>query len=77
MPTRLLTDAELAQLSGYPSAIVAEDLTTLLRRTRALLNAEQVAQLRQRVAEGSSKASLAREYGISRETVYQYLRASS
>jgi DNA-binding CsgD family transcriptional regulator len=41
------------------------------------LNAEQVAQLRQRAADGMSKASLAREYGISRETVYQYLRAGS
>ena len=31
---------------------------------------------RQRAAEGTAKASLAREYGISRETIYQYLRAS-
>ena len=41
------------------------------------LNAEQAAQLRRRVAEGAPKAALAREYGISRETVYQYLRAGS
>jgi DNA invertase Pin-like site-specific DNA recombinase len=45
-------------------------------RARAL-NAEQVVQLRQRAAEGIPKATLAREYGISRETVYQYLRAGS
>jgi DNA invertase Pin-like site-specific DNA recombinase len=45
-------------------------------RARAL-NAEQITQLRQRVADGTPKATLAREYGISRETVYQYLRASS
>ena len=44
-------------------------------RARAL-DAEQVAQLRQRVADGTSKAKLAREFGVSRETVYQYLRAS-
>jgi len=43
-------------------------------RARAL-NTEQVTQLRQRAAGGISKAALAREYGISRETVYQYLRA--
>lgn len=43
-------------------------------RARAL-NAEQVAQLRQRVASGTPKAALARELGVSRETVYQYLRA--
>lgn len=41
------------------------------------LNAEQATQLRQRVAEGTPKAMLAREYGISRETVYQYLRATT
>jgi DNA invertase Pin-like site-specific DNA recombinase len=43
-------------------------------RARAL-NAEQVVQLRQPAAEGIPKATLAREYGISGETVYQYLRA--
>ena len=42
-------------------------------RARAL-NTEQIAQLRQRAAEGAAKASLAREFGISRETLYQYLR---
>ncbi|MFX6755217.1 helix-turn-helix domain-containing protein, partial [Acinetobacter baumannii] len=35
---------------------------------------EQVAQLRRRAAAGEKKAQLAREFGISRETVYQYLR---
>ncbi len=45
-------------------------------RARAL-NAEQVAQLRQRVAEGTPKAALARESGVSRETLYQYLRENS
>jgi len=44
-------------------------------RARAL-NAEQVAQLRQRVADGTPKATLARDFGVSRETVYQYLRVS-
>ena len=45
-------------------------------RARAL-NGDQVAQLRQRAADGVAKAALAREFGISRETVYQYLRAGS
>ncbi len=45
-------------------------------RARAL-NAEQIAQLRARVADGAPKASLALEFGISRETVYQYLRAAT
>jgi DNA invertase Pin-like site-specific DNA recombinase len=33
--------------------------------------------LRQRAAEGTPKATLAREFGISRETVCQYLRTTS
>jgi DNA invertase Pin-like site-specific DNA recombinase len=45
-------------------------------RARAL-NGEQIGQLRQRAADGIAKATLAREFGISRETVYQYLRAGS
>lgn len=39
------------------------------------LSAEQAAQLWARVAEGVPKASVAREFGISRETLYTYLRA--
>jgi hypothetical protein len=31
MPTRVLTDAELAQLTGYPRAVGAQDLTTFFR----------------------------------------------
>lgn len=37
------------------------------------LSPAQVEQLRVRAAAGESKASLAREYGVSRETVYQHL----
>ena len=45
-------------------------------RKKALLP-EQVAELRQRVAVGEQKATLSREFGISRETLYQYLRADA
>ncbi len=38
------------------------------------LQPDQVAELRQKAQAGAKKAVLAREYGISRETVYQYLR---
>ena len=38
------------------------------------LQPDQVAELRQKAQAGAKKARLAREYGISRETVYQYLR---
>jgi DNA invertase Pin-like site-specific DNA recombinase len=36
------------------------------------LTPERIAELRARVAAGEKKASLAREFGISRETLYQY-----
>jgi len=39
------------------------------------LSAEQAAELRKRVAAGEKKAGIARDYKISRETLYQYLRA--
>ena len=35
---------------------------------------ERIAELRQRAASGEKKASIARDMGISRETLYQYLR---
>ncbi|MBF6302761.1 recombinase family protein [Nocardia amamiensis] len=39
------------------------------------LTEEQAGRLRARAAAGESKSLLAREFGISRETVYSYLRA--
>jgi len=44
------------------------------RGRKKALSPEQVADLRQRAAAGEQKATLAREFGISRETLYQYLR---
>jgi DNA invertase Pin-like site-specific DNA recombinase len=38
------------------------------------LQPEQVAELQRRARAGEPKAQLARLFGISRETVYQYLR---
>ena len=45
-------------------------------RKRAL-NVEQIHELREMAAQGLPKADLARAYNISRETVYQYLRAAA
>ncbi len=39
------------------------------------LSPVQAAELRERVSGGEQKTSLAREFGISRETLYQYLKA--
>ncbi|OBA65089.1 transposase [Nocardia sp. 852002-20019_SCH5090214] len=40
------------------------------------LTTEQAAQLRERAAAGESKSVLAKDFGISRETVYAYLRSA-
>jgi DNA invertase Pin-like site-specific DNA recombinase len=45
------------------------------RGRKPSLTAERAEDLRRRVASGEKKAGLAREFGISRETVYQYLHA--
>jgi DNA invertase Pin-like site-specific DNA recombinase len=44
------------------------------RGRKKALSPEQVTDLRQRAAASDQKATLAREFGISRETLYQYLR---
>ena len=44
------------------------------RGRRKALTAEQIDKLRTGAATGTAKTVLAREFGISRETVYQYLR---
>jgi len=47
------------------------------RGRKRTLGDERIAELRERAAAGEAKAGLAREFGISRETVYQYLRAET
>ena len=42
-------------------------------RKKALTD-QQVSEIRERMTAGDSKAALAREYGVSRETLYQHLR---
>jgi DNA invertase Pin-like site-specific DNA recombinase len=44
------------------------------RGRKKALSLERVDELRRRANAGEQKAKLAREYGISRETLYQYLR---
>jgi len=46
------------------------------RGRRKALTTEQIDQLARRAAAGEPKSTLAREFNISRETVYQYLRAA-
>lgn len=45
------------------------------RGRRKMLSKELVAELVRRVGDGEKKSVIARDMGISRETLYQYLRA--
>jgi DNA invertase Pin-like site-specific DNA recombinase len=45
-------------------------------RKNALVD-HQVAELRRRASAGEPKATLVREFGISRETLYQYLKVAA
>ena len=44
------------------------------RGRKKALSPERAAELRQRADAGEQKSKLAREFGVSRETLYQYLR---
>jgi DNA invertase Pin-like site-specific DNA recombinase len=44
------------------------------RGRKKSLNREQRAELKRRIEAGESKTQVAREFGVSRETLYQYLR---
>ena len=46
------------------------------RGRKRSLNHEQVAEMRRRIEAGEAKAKVARDFGISRETLYQYLHAA-
>ncbi|MDZ3897368.1 recombinase family protein, partial [Escherichia coli] len=46
------------------------------RGRKKSLSDPEIAEVRRRVIAGEKKATLAREFGISRETLYQYLRVS-
>jgi DNA invertase Pin-like site-specific DNA recombinase len=49
----------------------------LYRGRKKSLSSEQVVYLKQGVAQNKNKSSLARELGISRETLYHYLKTTS
>ena len=44
------------------------------RGRKRALNVEQIGEVKRRIAAGEQKARVARDMGISRETIYQYLR---
>ncbi len=74
-------DSPMANLMLSVMGAFAEFERALIRERRGAyrgrkksLSSERIAELRQRVEAGEQKTKLAREFGISRETLYQYLR---
>lgn len=47
------------------------------RGSQRRVTATQIKELKRRIAEGEQKSTVAKDLGISRETVYQYLRAAA
>ncbi len=53
---------------------IAKAKGTVYKGRKPALNAERVTQLREQAATGANRSKLAKEFGISRETLYQYIR---
>jgi DNA invertase Pin-like site-specific DNA recombinase len=47
---------------------------TVYKGRKPALNTETIAKLREQAAAGANRTKLAKEFGISRETLYQYIR---
>lgn len=64
-------------LKRHREGIAAAKARGAYKGRKPALAAEQITQLRARAAAGEAKSKLANDFGISRETVYAYLRAAS
>ena len=53
---------------------LAKTKGTVYKGRKPALNAERIAQVRVQAAAGANRTKLAKEFGISRETLYQYIR---
>lgn len=66
---------------GFPdvtkSFLTKEDAQKWARGIERQMTDEQVQELRKRVAAGEKKAVIARDFEISRETLYQYLKEAA
>ncbi len=63
-------------LERQREGITAAKVRGVYTGRRPALTPQQAGDLRARAAAGERKADLARQFGISRETVYAYLRAA-
>lgn len=64
----------MGAFAEFERALIRERQRGAYRGRKKSLNSEQIAELKRRVAAGDQKTLVARDFGISRETLYQYLR---
>jgi DNA invertase Pin-like site-specific DNA recombinase len=83
-PTGILTLSLLGAVAEFERSLILErqregiaiaKAAGKYKGRRRILNPGQIHELRGRVAGGERKTTLAREFGVSRETLYCYLRA--
>ena len=75
--TTLTTGTKERQTARPREGIAVAEQRGVYTGRKPALTAEQAQQLRGRVAAGDKKSALAREVGISRETVCSYLRPAA
>ena len=82
--TQSIKDAIRAGIDSIEHSSLIDDEGIALAKQRGAyrgrkrsLNLEQIGEVQRRIAAGEQKARVARDMGISRETVYQYLRLST
>jgi DNA invertase Pin-like site-specific DNA recombinase len=64
----------MGTFAEFERALICERQREAYRGRKKALSPERVAELRRRATAGEQKAKPACEFGISRETLYQYLR---
>jgi DNA invertase Pin-like site-specific DNA recombinase len=57
-----------------PEGIALAKQRGAYRGRKRSLSDKEITEVRRRISEGEKKAKIARDYGISRETLYQYLK---
>jgi DNA invertase Pin-like site-specific DNA recombinase len=86
-PRQILMFTLLSSFSQFERALlkerqregiaIAKAKGNVYKGRKPKLSGERVKQLREQAAAGANKTKLAEEFGISRETLYQYTRAQS
>lgn len=67
----------LTCVRGAETGSDGQNPSSIYRGRKKALSPDQASELQKRAGAGEQKTSLASEFGISRETLYQYLKTNS